>query len=82
MVDNYRQQVAKELCRGVLLKTRKDRNPEWFDILYEKLPYYYLSCGIMGHSELKCEQLVVRNDRGKLPYDLKLRALKVKKKKI
>ena len=66
-------EVAKALRRGVLLKTRKDGNPELFDIHYEKLPYYCLSCGIMGHSELKCEQLVVHNDRGKLPYDLKFR---------
>ena len=54
--------VAKPLRRGVLLKTRRDGNPEWFDIQYEKLPFYCLSCGVMGHSELECAQPLVRND--------------------
>lgn len=73
-------EVAKAMRRGVLLKTRKDGNPEWFDIQYKKLPFYYLSCDIMGHSELECDKPVVRNDSGKLPYDLKLRAPETKKK--
>ena len=55
-------EVAKPLRRGVLLKTRRDGNPEWFDIQYEKLPFYCLSCGVMGHSELECAQPLVRND--------------------
>jgi hypothetical protein len=49
---------------------------------YEKLPFYCLSCGIMGHSELECDKPVIRNSSGKLPYDIKLRAPEVKKKKI
>jgi hypothetical protein len=74
--------VVKPLRRGVLLKTRKEGNPEWFEIQYEKLPFYCLSCGIMGHSELECDKPVIRNDGGKLPYDIKLRAPEIKKKKI
>jgi len=54
-------EVAKPLRRGVLLKTRRDGNPEWFDIQYEKLLFYCLSCGVMGHSELECAQPLVRN---------------------
>lgn len=40
-------EVAKPVRRGVLLKTNKDTPPKWFDIHYEKLPYYCSSCGIM-----------------------------------
>ena len=47
--------VAKALRRGVLLKTRKDVEPEWFDIQYEKLPFYCLACGIIGHLEFVAE---------------------------
>jgi hypothetical protein len=74
-------EVAKPLRRGVLLKMKKDVEPEWFDLQYEKLPFYCLSCGIMGHSELECDKPVVRNASGKLPYDIKLRAPEMRKKK-
>lgn len=65
----------------MFLKTRKEAHLEWFDLQYEKLPFYCLSCGIMGHSELECDKPVIRNGVGKLPYDIKLRAPEVKKKK-
>jgi hypothetical protein len=74
--------IAKPLRRGVLLKTKKDTAPEWFDLQYEKLPFYCLSCGILGHSELECEEPVIRCSSGKLPYDVKLRAPEPKKKRI
>jgi hypothetical protein len=44
-------EVAKPLWRGVFLKTMNEGNPEWFDIQYEKLPFFCFACGIMGHSE-------------------------------
>lgn len=66
----------------MLLKTRKDADPEWFDIQYEKLPFYCLACGTMGHSELECDKPVMRNASGKLPYDIKLHVQEVKKKKL
>lgn len=64
--------VAKPLRRGVLLKTKKGGSPEWIDLQYEKLPFYCLSYGIMGHSELECDKPVIRNEASKLPYDIKL----------
>ena len=57
-------EVAKPVRRGVLLKTKKDEELEWFDIQYEKLPFYCLSCGVMGHSKLECDKPVVRNTLG------------------
>jgi len=74
-------EVAKPMRRGVLSKTKKDADPVWFDLQYEKMSFYCLSCGIMGHSELECGKPVVRNASGKLPYNIKLRAPEVRKKK-
>jgi hypothetical protein len=64
--------VNRPLRRGVLLKTKKTGDPDWFDIQYEKLPYYCMSYGVMGHSELQCALPIIRNELGKLPYDVKL----------
>lgn len=64
--------VNRRLRRGVLLKTKKTGDPDWFDIQYEKLPYYCMSYGVMGHSELQCALPIIRNELGKLPYDVKL----------
>lgn len=36
----------------------------------------------MGHSELDCEEPTARNALGKLPYDIKLRALDEKKRRF
>ena len=65
-------EVDKPLRRGVMLQTDRKAKPEWFDIQFEKLPFYCYSCGIMGHMGLECP---------KLPYEIKLRAPNEKKKK-
>lgn len=58
------------------MKIKNDVNPEWFDI------QYCMACGILGHVELECEKRVIPNDNLKLLYDIKLRALEMKKKKF
>jgi hypothetical protein len=73
-------EVSKPIRRGVLLKTRKDVAAEWFDVEYEKLPFFCSACGIMGHSHLDCDKPLVRNADGKLPYEAKLRVHDPKKK--
>ncbi|XP_006655091.1 uncharacterized protein LOC102699687 [Oryza brachyantha] len=55
-------EVAKPIRRGVLLKTKKDGVPEWFEIQFEKLPFFCKSCGVMGHSKLECASPAARND--------------------
>lgn len=37
---------------------------------------------VLGHSKLECDKPVIRNDQGKLPYDLRLQAPEIKKKKV
>nr|TKW11817.1 hypothetical protein SEVIR_6G257100v2 [Setaria viridis] len=46
--------------RDVLLKTDKEKSPDWF--------------GLMGHSKLECSNPTRKNALGKLPYELELRA--------
>jgi hypothetical protein len=75
-------ELAQPLRRGVLLKTKKNEPPYWFDIEYENLPFFCLSCGIMGHSHLECDKPLIWNSEGKLPYDVKLRVFEPKKKKV
>jgi hypothetical protein len=76
-------EIAKPIRRGVLLKTKKDGQPEWFDAQYEKLPFFCMSCGVMGHSQLECDKPLIRDVDGKLPYDVKkLRAPDPIKKKL
>ena len=44
--------LSKPLRRGVLLKTDKTGPPVWFDLQYEKLPFFCKSCGVMGRGDL------------------------------
>ena len=74
--------LSKPLRRGVLLKTDKARPPDWFDLQYEKLPFFCHSCGVIGHGELECANPAQRNALGKLPYDVLLRAPEERKKKL
>lgn len=46
--------IDKPLRRGVLLRMSKTEEPRWFHAQYEKLPYYYFACGVIGHSEVEC----------------------------
>jgi hypothetical protein len=68
---------------GIMLKVKKEVAPEWFDIQYEKLPYFCSSCGIMGHSHLECDKPLICNADGKLSYEDKpLRVQDTRKKKM
>ncbi|CAN6304644.1 unnamed protein product [Urochloa humidicola] len=74
--------ATKPLRRGIFLRTKKDEEPVWYNILYEKLLFYCYSCGIMGHTDLECANLVPRNEEGKLPYEKMLRAPDDRRRKL
>ena len=74
--------IAKPARRGLLLKTKRNEKPEWFNLQYEKLPFYCLACRVMGHSQLECDKPLIRGEEAKLPYDVKLRVYDPKKRKI
>lgn len=67
-------ELDKPIRRGFLLRVKKDDEPKWFKVQYEKLPYVCFSCGCVGHSDLECPTPVARDEEGKLPYDCQLRA--------
>jgi hypothetical protein len=75
-------EMAKLVHRVVLLKTKKDTTPEWFDIQYDKLSYYCSSCGAMGHLHLECDNLLICDAEGKLPYKTQLKVYDPKQKKF
>lgn len=74
--------LEKPLRRGVLLRMSKMEEPKWFGVQYEKLPFYCFACGVLGHSELECHQQVARDDKGKLPYDVQLRAPEERRRRL
>lgn len=65
----------------MLCMSRKEE-PRWFQVQYERLPFYCFSCGVIGHSKLEYESPVPRNQLGKLPYDIQLRAPEERRKKL
>lgn len=75
-------EIDKPLRQGVLLRMSKSEEPRWFAVQYERLPFYCFACGVLGHSEVECDHPVARNEDGKLPYDVQLRAPEEKKKRV
>jgi hypothetical protein len=64
--------ISKPLQRGIMLKKDKSSAPpEWFKIQYENLPFFYYSCGLIGHFEIACPLPQARDADGKLPYEHK-----------
>jgi hypothetical protein len=44
--------------------------------------FYCFGCGIIGHSKVECLDLVPHDERGKLQYDVQLRALEERKRHV
>lgn len=74
--------LAKPVRHGVLLRVSKNEDPRWFQAQYECLPYICYHCGLIGHSDLECLTPAARNEEGKLPYDVNLRAPEEKKRRM
>ncbi|RLN35205.1 hypothetical protein C2845_PM03G24450 [Panicum miliaceum] len=60
----------KRILDGSPWRQRK----EWYDVVYERLPFFRFSCGIIGHSEIECPTPATPDEKGCLPYSEKLRA--------
>lgn len=75
-------EIDKPLRHRVLLRMSKTEEPCWFHVLYERLPYYCFACGKIGHSEMDCPTPVARDEHGKLPYDVELRALEERRRRL
>ncbi|CAD6228922.1 unnamed protein product [Miscanthus lutarioriparius] len=60
-VDEQKRTVGKELrarviipineplARGVSVFSSRRQRKEWYDVVYERVPYFCFSCGIIGH---------------------------------
>jgi hypothetical protein len=59
-------------CIQVYSKKRKELIQ--YPILYEKLPYFCFSCGLLGHSAAFCPSPAERDEEGDWPYDSLVRA--------
>jgi len=73
-------ELNKPLRRGLFLRDEVKQENAWYEIQYEKLPFFCKSCGILGHFELDCPSPALQGPDGKLPYDCILRAPEDKKK--
>ncbi|CAN6239058.1 unnamed protein product [Urochloa humidicola] len=92
-VDDQKKAVGKDLRariiiplneplpRGVSVFSSRRQRREWYDVVYEKLPFFCFSCGIIGHSEIECPKPATRDERGRLPYSEKLRAAEERRAK-
>ncbi len=46
--------ITTPLCPGMFLP-RKDRNDIWISLKYERLPEVCFQCGVLGHTEVSCD---------------------------
>ncbi|CAO1945958.1 unnamed protein product [Urochloa humidicola] len=66
--------MNEPLPRGVSVFSSRRQRKEWYNVVYEKVPYFCFSCGIIGHSDIECPTPAIRDGKGRLPYSEKLRA--------
>lgn len=63
-------EIDKPLRRRVLLHMSRSKEPKWFAVQYERLPFYCYGCGVLGNSEIECPRPIPHNEDGKIPYDV------------
>jgi hypothetical protein len=63
--------VEEPLLHVVTVFSSKLQAAECFAVQYEKLPIYFFSCGLIGHSTLACLTPAERDENDELPYSAK-----------
>ena len=85
-VDEHRRAVGKDLRARIIISlnepvsrvvsvfSSRRKRKEWYDVVYERVPFFCFSCGIIGHSEIECPTPATSDENGRLPYIERLRA--------
>ena len=63
--------VQEPVVRYVTVTFVKLRTMKTYSVMYERLPFYYFSCGLLGHSSILCPTPGIRDENGDLPYAAK-----------
>ncbi|KAM0883033.1 hypothetical protein ACQ4PT_031892 [Festuca glaucescens] len=63
--------VNEPLLRYVTVTSSRLQSSTTYEVLYERLPLYCFSCGLLGHSTLVCASPAERDENGDLPYTAK-----------
>lgn len=50
--------LDEPLMRGFPIESKKRKMADWYPIQYERLPYFYFSCGRVGHSEFFAKHML------------------------
>jgi hypothetical protein len=57
------------IMRCVSIFSRKQQTMMQFDVMYERLPMFCFSCGLIGHSSITCLNHVDRDGEWNLPFN-------------
>jgi hypothetical protein len=74
--------ASEPFMRCVSTFSKKRNMAMHYDVMYENLPIYCFSCGMLGHSSLLCPTPAARDADGLLPYDGSRLCVPDRKKKV
>ena len=74
--------INKPLLRWITVYSKKYKEFDTMEVVYERLPHYCCSCGLFGHSSIGCPNPAERDADGKLPWNVDKLCVKDENKKF